>query len=300
MSDGDTQILPDINVCETVAMIVSAVVADEIPFSLGRLNSTSSTNGEVTAQIVDVNELVELMGENGEEAATSLVNIQLDILNQRNESINKLEMEYEEQLRAYTSMVHEANSELNRIERKLGECVRTSFPYYHAMDDMMSAKENLDKFLDMFKQVQSYLLAIHDFREHFTHGRGEYEISDVWTKVADKVDQKASALRAKKSVLDSDIQKWSDAISSIKLTVKDVEAGIHKQIRKARPFYDKRYALRKQVTSQEKLLSEMKTCIVEVKAEYQDALRKLEVISNEIHRHRSVSGTSGSTTRTGD
>lgn len=297
-------------VCATIEMIVSAILVDEIqcPGVSSFIDDIDrSQKDQLTSFVVEPEdgfsddffcngqELSDVIGEVGEKATTSLVSVQLDILNQRNESINKLEIEYEEQLRSYTSMVHEANAELGRLERKLGDSVRLSFPYYNALDDLFSAKQSLNTFLDTFEKIQSHLRVIHDFQENFLHARQDYEIDPVWDRIANLADVKTETFTSKKPSLDREIQKWTEAAKSIELSVKDLESGNQRQIRKSRPFYDRRYILRKQIRIHERLLSDMKTCVLEAKAEYQNALKRLEVISNEIHKHRSMSSASMAT-----
>ncbi|KAI0983371.1 hypothetical protein GJ496_000237 [Pomphorhynchus laevis] len=237
---------PHVDACATLDMLISAIVLNEIDTTETVTNSLYSN--ELNMEIIPgINQ--------NEELAVPHVSIQLDILNQRNEAINKLEVEYEDQLRTYTSMVHESNTELNKIEKKLGDCVRTAFSYYNALDDLFAAKANHTKYIERFEKIQSNLRHIHDFIEHFDHSSAIYDISDFWIKLADRATEMAIN-NARFSLL---------------------------------PFYDRRYALRKKIKTQEALLFDMKTCVMEAKSEYTNALRRLEMISNEIHKHRTNS-----------
>jgi hypothetical protein len=93
------------------------------------------------------------------------VRIELEKLNYANESINNLELEYEEAKREFLSLLDESNYELSSLEKKIGSYVTKAYPYYEERMLLILVKQKYLKAKIQFETAQELYVGkcIHNF-----------------------------------------------------------------------------------------------------------------------------------------
>ncbi len=133
----------------------------------------------------NVEEADDLVVEHQEEEDAHLprVRVELDRLNYANESINNLEVEYEEAKREFLRTLHESEAELALIEKKIGNHVLKVIPYYEERMEMSASKQKYLQARFEFERAQELYVAAKNLQmyaeENLESGGENGNASDV-------------------------------------------------------------------------------------------------------------------------
>ncbi|CAF1047240.1 unnamed protein product [Adineta steineri] len=86
---------------------------------------------------------------------------------------------------------------------------------------------------------------------------------------------------------DLDQQNADQAYSEIEKLVEKLQKDYRRAINKSQPYYEKKADYNKELDFQKRKVYGLEICVNEAKTQYQESLRNLEKISNEIHAQRS-------------
>jgi len=118
-----------------------------------------------------------------EDAHLPRVRVELDRLNYANESINNLEVEYEEAKREFIQTLRESEAELAVVEKKIGGHVLKVVPYY---EERMTLSVSKQKYLQArfeFERAQELYVAAKNLQmyaeENLESGEGSGSTSDA-------------------------------------------------------------------------------------------------------------------------
>ncbi|KAL7672785.1 hypothetical protein ACOME3_007666 [Neoechinorhynchus agilis] len=223
----------DTDVREIVRLLISTLTFQEITHETQNSESNDTTS----------NISVDDEDKSSSEGIDPRVTVELDILNQRNDAINKLEVE-------------------------LG--VRISNRAAHLR----------------FERAQNLYLSIGEFIDQIESFRLEQGLSPIWDRTLNEALSKVDEVKREKTEADLEVQRSQVLLACVEEILIHAEKGIKKQIKRAKPFYDQKFELQKKLEGQVTFICQLEKCVLEAKHEYNEALRKLETISNQIHSER--------------
>lgn len=246
------------------------------------------------------------------------VQVELDKLNYANESINSLELELEESKREYLLTIQNAEDDLMLMEKKLGNCVEKSKPYYDARIELNDAKEKYAKAKIRFETAQELYVAAKRMQMYAEENLETYklETQSMHGMEFDQIENNKNEYDhidnpdllkildiAKIKVNETELAKQTSDLEQIEaykfyeeklIKVEELEKSLKKQIDKSRKYFETKANFCKELRFLFTKIEGLKSCLKEAKSAYQQSLKNLELISTEIHTQRQTSSLASS------
>lgn len=223
------------------------------------------------------------------------VQIELDKLNYATEAINNLELELEESKREYVQTMQITEEQLTSLEKKLGNCVEKSKPYYDSRIELNDAKDKYLKAKNRFETAQELYVAAKNMQMYAEENLENFALNSNMDKETLTKMYEIAVVK----VNDTELSKQSSDIEQIeafkvyeetRIRVEEMEKSLKKSIEKSRVYFDLKSSLFKELRFVFTKIEGLKSCLKEAKSNYQQSLRNLETISTEIHTQRQISG----------
>jgi hypothetical protein len=110
--------------------------------------------------------------------------------------------------------------------------------------------------------------------------------ASTWNETYGHALTKAADAEREKYQADLDQQHAEQAYSVIEKSVETLQKDYRRAINKSQPYYEKKAEVYKELDFQKRKVYGLENCVNEAKSQYQESLRNLEKISNEIHAQR--------------
>lgn len=231
------------------------------------------------------------------------IKIELDRLNYANESINNLELEYEESKREFIISLQEFDSILMKTEKSLGNCVKKAQPYYEFRIELNDLKQHYISSKNLFETSQELYVAAKSMKEYCEDSLERYETSgdlNSFEKIQEKEAllkmlnvaigkvSESESLKQKRDLEQIESQeKFEKKLKEVEYTEKNLKSSIEK----SRTFYELKAKQNKELKFLYSKIEGLKSCLKEAKNTYQQSLNNLELISTEIHALRNENKT---------
>ncbi|EAT39156.1 AAEL009014-PA, partial [Aedes aegypti] len=221
------------------------------------------------------------------------VQIELEKLNEATDSINKYEVELGEAKNEFRELLRESAEKIKAVAKKLGNSIETAKPYYEArLYASQLAKETQQSALN-YDKAKSVHAAAKEMVFLAEQGLGEKSTLDtacqeMLTHATTRVNESQNECTEMRNVL---------RISELKLEVANNRvAKLHSQlkgaIRASRPYYELRANYNALLLEQKQKVVDLEAKVSEAKMSYNEALTRLEKISEEIHQQRKARASS--------
>ncbi|KXJ69514.1 hypothetical protein RP20_CCG026751 [Aedes albopictus] len=221
------------------------------------------------------------------------VQIELEKLNEATDSINKYEVELDEAKNEFRELLKESVEKIKAVAKKLGNSIETAKPYYEArLYASQLTKETQQSALN-YDKAKSVHAAAKEMVFLAEQGLGEKSTLDtacqeMLTHATTRVNESQNECTEMRNVL---------RISELKLEVANNRvAKLHSQlkgaIRASRPYYELRANYNALLLEQKQKVVDLEAKVSEAKMSYNEALTRLEKISEEIHQQRKARASS--------
>lgn len=246
-------------------------------------------------------DLSENSNEDESDAHLPRVRVELDRLNYANESINNLELELEESKREYLETLREAETDLSQNEKKIGNHVLKSVPYYEERMLLNSLKQKYLNAKFQFETAQELYVAAKNLQMYAEENLENSTINDaanlednkksidsmVLVKMLKMAKIKVSETEFSKQSWDVEQIEHFKVYDSLLKKVEKIEKALKTSIVKSLKYFEIKAKYNKELKFFSLKIEGLKGCLKEAKTTYQQSLTNLEEISTEVHKQRS-------------
>ncbi|CAF4499106.1 unnamed protein product [Rotaria magnacalcarata] len=218
------------------------------------------------------------------------VQIELERLNHANEAINHLELQLDEARKTLKEFADLAEDDLVQLEKTIGSSVSKARSYYEARLQVRNVKEALMKAKHRFERAQALHVAAKELAvasaDYIDAAEKSNQNAETWNETYGHALAKATDAERDKYDADLEQQRAEQAYSEVEKLVEKLQKNYRRAINKSQPYYEKKAEYHKELDFQKRKVYGLEKCVNEAKTQYQESLRNLERISNEIHALR--------------
>ncbi|KAL1462252.1 hypothetical protein WDU94_014103, partial [Cyamophila willieti] len=218
------------------------------------------------------------------------IQIELEMLNNATDDINKLEMELDESNTTFRMLMNESTRRLKILNRKLGSCIERARPYYEALEVAKQAQQECQKAAVKFQraneihQAAKETVALAETR--FLSNQHEWKFDSAWQDMLNNAIMKVTDAENAKSESGREHQKKATLFHAAETKVQLLEQRLKRNIIKSRPYFEEKALCEGQLNTQKARVLQLREQVKAAKAMYAASLRRLEDISEEIHTRR--------------
>ncbi|XP_073970701.1 SH3 domain-binding protein 5 homolog isoform X2 [Rhodnius prolixus] len=223
------------------------------------------------------------------------IQVELEQLNNSTDVINKLEIELDEANTTFRILLKDSMRRLKVMTCKLGSCIDRARPYYEAVEIARKAQLECQKAAVQFQrangihQAAKETVALAEAR--FLSKQNEWQFDNAWQEMLNHATTKVTDAERQKSESGREHQKRAMLFNLAEQKVISLEKKLRVSVMKSRPYFEEKEVCQGQLNAQKRRIDQIQSEIVKAKKEYSQALRRLELISEEIHlRRRDKSG----------
>lgn len=216
------------------------------------------------------------------------VEIELENLNKASNDINILEKELDEARAVFRQSLTDATRNLNHLSKRLGNNIDKARPYFEARNQAKKAHLECQNAAMTFERASQLHKGARETisvaEEKLKLNPGMFDAA--WQEMLNNANFKI--LEAEKEKLKHELQHQEAAITYTELEQRAVhlEKQLKKNINKARPYFEQKAQYMDFLETQKVKVQELEKQYASAKHKYSASLRKLEVISEDIHRKR--------------
>ncbi|CAF2567264.1 unnamed protein product [Rotaria sp. Silwood2] len=218
------------------------------------------------------------------------VQIELERLNHANEAINHLELQHDEARKNLKEFWNTVEEELVQLEKSIGSAVNNARSYYEARIQLRHQKEVSTKAKHRFERAQALHVAAKELAvasaDYIDEAEKSNQNPEKWSETYGHALAKAADAEQEKYEADLEQQRAEKAYFEVEKLVEKLQKNYRRAINKSQPYYEKKAEYHKELDFQKRKVDGLENCVNEAKAQYQESLRNLEKISNEIHAQR--------------
>ncbi|XP_055383413.1 SH3 domain-binding protein 5 homolog [Condylostylus longicornis] len=226
------------------------------------------------------------------------IQVELENLNTATDEINKLEIELEEANTTFNILMNESTRRLKLLIKKLGNCIEKARPYYDALEKSREAQIECQAAAVKFQRANENHAAAKETvalaEQRFMSNSHEWQFDNAWQEMLNHATQKVMDAEIKKAECHAEHQRKAQIFNAIEMKVQQLEERYRRSIQKSRPYFEEKQICKDQLQTQKNRILELKVQVAAAKQTYSTALRKLEQISEEIHKQRGDIVLSGS------
>ncbi|CAH2097470.1 unnamed protein product [Euphydryas editha] len=222
------------------------------------------------------------------------VQIELERLNTATDEINRLEVELDEARLAFRRLLAEGHLRIQQLTKKLGTSIHKARPYYEARfranitsQELQAANLAYDKANSAHAAAREMVFLAEQGLARLAEGSGGVTLDPAWQEMLNhathRVNQ-AEADRASATVTQRSKAATHRAAATL---VQQLQNSLKRHIAKSRPYFEEKARINSALEAQKARIQTLEEQVAEAKQKYSTALRNLERISDEIHRHRS-------------
>ncbi|XP_045455651.1 SH3 domain-binding protein 5-like [Melitaea cinxia] len=222
------------------------------------------------------------------------VQIELERLNTATDEINRLEVELDEARLAFRRLLAEGHLRIQQLTKKLGTSIHKARPYYEARfranitsQELQAANLAYDKANSAHAAAREMVYLAEQGLARLAEGSGGVTLDPAWQEMLNhathRVNQ-AESDRASATVTQRSKAATHRAAATL---VQQLQNSLKRHIAKSRPYFEEKARINSALETQKARIQTLEEQVAEAKQKYSSALRNLERISDEIHRHRS-------------
>ncbi|XP_037937562.1 uncharacterized protein LOC119671116 isoform X6 [Teleopsis dalmanni] len=215
------------------------------------------------------------------------VQVELEKLNTATDNINKFEVELDDAKSEFKRLLAESVVRIKQAAHKLGNSIEAAKPYYESRIYAAQLSKETQQAAADHEKAKSMHSAAKEMVYLAEQGLGEKSTLD--TACQEMLSHAAS--KVNQSQLEVTETRNSLKMCQLKLDVANNRVGklqgqLKQAIKASRPYYETRANFNGLLKTQKGKINELETKVSEAKMSYNDALKNLEQISEDIHRQR--------------
>ncbi|XP_004926184.1 SH3 domain-binding protein 5-like [Bombyx mori] len=229
------------------------------------------------------------------EALDPRVQIELERLNTATDEINRLEVELDEARLAFRRLLAEGHLKIQQLTKKLGTSVHKARPYYEARfranitsQELQSATLAYDKANSAHAAAREMVYLAEQGLARLAEGSdGGLTLDPAWQEMLNHATHRVNQAEADRA--HATVTQRTKAASHRAATtlVQQLQKSLKRHIAKSRPYFEEKARINTALEAQKAKIQILEEQVTEAKQQYSSALRNLERISDEIHKHRS-------------
>ncbi|XP_011185170.1 SH3 domain-binding protein 5-like isoform X2 [Zeugodacus cucurbitae] len=215
------------------------------------------------------------------------VQVELEKLNTATDNINKYEVELDEAKCDFKRILAESDVRIKQAAHKLGNSIEAAKPYYESRIYAAQLAKETQQAAVNYEKAKSIHSAAKEMVYLAEQGLGEKATLDtacqeMLSHATTKVNQSQVEVTDARNTL---------KMCQLKLEVANNRVGklqgqLKQAIRASRPFYEARANYNGLLKAQKQKINELESRVTGAKMTYNEALKNLEQISEDIHRQR--------------
>ncbi|XP_055913147.1 guanine nucleotide exchange factor rei-2 isoform X2 [Eupeodes corollae] len=215
------------------------------------------------------------------------VQVELEKLNSATDNINKYEVELEEAKCEFKKLLAESVEKIKQSAHKLSNSIQTAKPYYEARLYATQLSKETQQAASNFEKAKSVHAAAKEMVYLAEQGLGEKSTLDtacqeMLSHAAGRVNQSQVECTETRNILKMCELKQEVANNR----VAKLQSQLKGAIKASRPYYETRANYNGLLKTQKERITSLESRVAEAKMSYNEALKNLEQISEEIHKMR--------------
>ncbi|XP_068625147.1 guanine nucleotide exchange factor rei-2-like [Battus philenor] len=238
------------------------------------------------------------MNDSGAECSEALdprVQIELERLNTATDEINRLEVELDEARLAFRRLLAEGHLRIQQLTKKLGTSVHKARPYYEARfranmtsQELQTATLAYDKANSAHAAAREMVYLAEQGLARLAEGsEGGLTLDPAWQEMLNHATHRVNQAESDRAAATVTQRTKAAAHRAAAALVQQLQNGLKRHIAKSRPYFEEKARINAALEAQKARIQTLEEQVAEAKQQYASALRNLERISDEIHRHRS-------------
>ncbi|XP_059055918.1 uncharacterized protein LOC131849813 [Achroia grisella] len=238
------------------------------------------------------------MNDSGAECSEALdprVQIELERLNTATDEINRLEVELDEARLAFRRLLAEGHLRIQQLTKKLGTSVHKARPYYEARfrsnitsQELQTATLAYDKANSAHAAAREMVFLAEQGLARLAEGsEGGVTLDPAWQEMLNHATHRVNQAESDRAHATVTQRTKAAAHRAASALVQQLQNGLKRHIAKSRPYFEEKARINSALENQKARIQTLEEQVAEAKQQYSSALRNLERISDEIHRHRS-------------
>ncbi|CAD0205321.1 unnamed protein product [Chrysodeixis includens] len=228
------------------------------------------------------------------EALDPRVQIELERLNTATDEINRLEVELDEARLAFRRLLAEGHLRIQQLTKKLGTSVHKARPYYEARfranitsQELQTATIAYDKANSAHAAAREMVYLAEQGLARLAEGNAGLTLDPAWQEMLNHATHRVNQAESDRANATVTQRTKSAAHRAATTLVQQLQSGLKRHIAKSRPYFEEKARINTALEAQKARIQTLEEQVAEAKQQYSSALRNLERISDEIHRHRS-------------
>nr|XP_019946387.1 PREDICTED: SH3 domain-binding protein 5-like [Paralichthys olivaceus] len=224
-----------------------------------------------------------------EEEVDPRIQGELEKLNQSTDDINRWESELEDCRQRFRAVLVEATVKLDEQVKRIGRAVDDSKPYWEARKVARQAQVKAQKATQEFQRAVEILRAAKEtiaLAEERLLEEESRQFDSAWQEMLNHATQRVMEAEQARTRSEAEHRKTAANYNSCISHMRQLEKKLKRSINKSRPYFELKAKYYLQLEQLKRHVDEHQAKLVVAKAEYREALRNLESISEEIHAQR--------------
>ncbi|XP_062266406.1 SH3 domain-binding protein 5-like [Platichthys flesus] len=224
-----------------------------------------------------------------EEEVDPRIQGELEKLNQSTDDINRWESELEDCRQRFRAVLVEATVKLDEQVKKIGRAVDDSKPYWEARKAARQAQVEAQKATQEFQRAVEILRAAKEtiaLAEERLLEEESRQFDSAWQEMLNHATQRVMEAEQARTRSEAEHRKTAANYNCCISHMRQLEKKLKRSINKSRPYFELKAKYYLQLEQLKRQVDEHQAKLVVAKAEYREALRSLESISEEIHAQR--------------
>ncbi|KAJ2941357.1 hypothetical protein O0L34_g3558 [Tuta absoluta] len=234
-------------------------------------------------------------GAESSEALDPRVQIELERLNTATDEINRLEVELDEARLAFRRLLAEGHLRIQQLTKKLGTSVHKARPYYEARfranitsQELQTATIAYDKANSAHAAAREMVFLAEQGLQRLAEGSaGGVTLDPAWQEMLNHATHRVNQAEAERAQATATQRTKAASHRAAAALVQQLQNSLKRHITKSRPYFEEKARINAALESQKARIQTLEEQVSEAKQQYSSALRNLERISDEIHKHRS-------------
>ncbi|XP_061723946.1 SH3 domain-binding protein 5-like isoform X2 [Cydia pomonella] len=223
------------------------------------------------------------------------VQIELERLNTATDEINRLEVELDEARLAFRRLLAEGHLRIQQLTKKLGTSVHKARPYYEARfranitsQELQAATITYDKANSAHAAAREMVFLAEQGLARLAEGaEGGVTLDPAWQEMLNHATHRVNQAEMDRAHATVTQRTKAAAHRAAAALVQQLQASLKRHITKSRPYFEEKARINTALEAQKARIQTLEEQVCEAKQQYSSALRNLERISDEIHKHRS-------------
>ncbi|XP_050552180.1 uncharacterized protein LOC118277115 [Spodoptera frugiperda] len=228
------------------------------------------------------------------EALDPRVQIELERLNTATDEINRLEVELDEARLAFRRLLAEGHLRIQQLTKKLGTSVHKARPYYEARfranitsQELQTATVAYDKANSAHAAAREMVYLAEQGLARLAEGGAGVTLDPAWQEMLNHATHRVNQAESDRAHATVTQRTRAAAHRAASTLVHQLQSSLKRHIAKSRPYFEEKARINTALEAQKARIQTLEEQVADAKQQYSSALRNLERISDEIHKHRS-------------